>query len=185
MCLFLCQAIKVYSVCLSDHVKKIKINTSRAPLSLECKGDIENTGWEPYISLWTIFDGFTGVTRQAVLPFKNPPVYRICTQWEIQLIPIPQSFTWLPTQNPTLMKLRIKYLTLGRQYMPHVSAKCSVWDPVSGQFSHCELTESLHIPFKYSCSPGSKYRDYLAVHSTVKTTKICSSQITIRGAISS
>lgn len=29
MCLSLCQAIKVYSVCLSDHVKKTKVNRSR------------------------------------------------------------------------------------------------------------------------------------------------------------
>lgn len=71
--------------------------------SLECKGDIQNSGWEPNISSWTIFDAFTEVTRQAILPFKNPRVSRIwihiCAQWEVQLIPIPQSFTWLPNQK--------------------------------------------------------------------------------------
>lgn len=95
MCLSLCQARKVYSVCLSDHVKKTKsTDLESISLSLECKGGIQNPSWEPYISSWTNSDAFTEVTRQAILPFKNPPVFRIwmclhiCTQWQVQIIPI-------------------------------------------------------------------------------------------------
>lgn len=45
MCLSLCQAMKVYSVCLSDHVKKTKsTDLESISLSRECKGGIQTAG---------------------------------------------------------------------------------------------------------------------------------------------
>lgn len=125
--------------CLSDCVKKTKISRSMKYFTVPGMQRGHPKYW--LRALYFFMDNFWyfhGDNKTSCSSFKKYTFFSefgcalyICTQWEVQLISILQSFTRLPNQNSTLMKLHIKYLALWQTiYASYVSANYSVRDPV-------------------------------------------------------
>lgn len=161
-------------------------------LSLECKGDIQNTGWKPFISSWTIFDAFTEARRQVILPFKNPPVSRIwmcSTHLHTVRGPAYPHPTVIhvaskPKSHSNEAPYKISHYLLDNIYLTCFSKLFRMGLCVR-IIPSLQINRIFALTFQIQLLSWRKYCDYLAVHSTVKTTQICLSQIPIKGAISS